>query len=111
VARKGRGARRGTDPVYAAEHDALPRVVALKGGHTAIVFAGGRKWLHAVAMDQPIGIVTLPIANDFDTLELKGKPYPVRRAARIYLRSPIVKTERAKRVLRALAKGTTEVLA
>lgn len=95
---------RKTDP-------ALPRVLLMKGGHTAIVFAAGRKWLHAVAMDHPIGIVTLPLLNDFDELQLKGKPYPVRRAARTYLRSPITKTDRAKRVLRALARGDTEVLA
>lgn len=89
----------------------LPRVVLMKGGHTAIVFAAGRKWLHAVAMNQPIGIVTLPVLNDFDELQLKGKAYPVRRAARVYLRSPIAKTDRAGRVLRQLAKGATEVLA
>jgi hypothetical protein len=77
---------------------ALPRVLLSAGGHSFIVFAAGRKWLHAVAMGEPITVVTLPIVNSFDEAQLKGKPYPVRRAAR-------AKTERARRVLRALARG------
>lgn len=90
---------------------ALPRVLLGQNGRSVIVFAAGRKWLHAVAMGEPISVVTLPLMNDCDEALLKGKPYPVRRAARIYLRSEIGKTDRAKRILRALARGETEVLA
>lgn len=89
----------------------LPSVLLGAGGRSCIAFAAGRKYLHVVAMGEPIGISTVPLQSNFDAAQLKGKPYPVRRAARIYLRSQITKTERAKRILRALAKGETEVLA
>lgn len=89
----------------------LPAVVLGAGGRSAIAFAAGRKYLHVVKMGEPITIDSLPLDAALDPAQLKGKPYPVRRAARIYLRSHIEKTDRAKRVLRALAKGETEVLA
>lgn len=91
---------------------ALPAVLFGAGGksRSCIAFAAGRKYLHVVKMDEPIAVDSLPIAAALDPALLKGKPYPVRRAARIYLRSPIEKTERAKRVLRALANGDKGVL-
>lgn len=89
----------------------LPSVLLAGGGRSCIAFAAGRKYIHAVAMGEPIGLVSLPLTGRLDPAQLKGKPYPVRRAARIYLKSQITKTDRAKRILRALAKGDTEVLA
>jgi hypothetical protein len=91
----------------------LPAVLFGAGGksRSCIAFAAGRKYLHVVTMGEPIGIDSLPLEAALDPAQLKGKPYPVRRAARIYLRSHIEKTDRAKRILRALAKGDTEVLA
>ena len=87
----------------------VPTVLLGAGGRTCIAFSAGRKYLHAVCMDQPIGLVALPLEHDLVPLHLKGQPYPVRRAARIYLRSQIAKTGRAKRILRQLAKGENEV--
>ena len=84
---------------------AIPLVLRGAGGRTFIAFSGGRKWLQAVAMREPIRVVSLPLEHGLKPLELKGKPYPVRRAARMYLRSQVTKTERARRVLRALVKN------
>ncbi len=42
---------------------------------------------------------------------LNGKPYPARRAARLYLKSGFEISVRARRVLRLVAKGETEILA
>lgn len=91
----------------------LPAVLFGAGGksRSCIAFAAGRKYLHVIRMHEPISVESLPLASPLDPALLKGKPYPVRRAARIYLRSHIEKTDRAKRILRALAKGDTEVLA
>ncbi len=76
------------------------------GNRTLIVFQRGRKWLHAVAMDTPIALVKVPTdARDLALLELKGKPYPAKRAARIYLKSQIPKTDKARATLRRIAKG------
>lgn len=83
----------------------FPCVLRGPGGHSFIAFKAGRKWLHAVAMDQPIALVTLPLENNqLVPLERKGKPYPVPRAARMYLRSEIEKTDSARRVLRELTR-------
>lgn len=91
---------------------ALPSVLLGAGGRSCIAFAVGRKYLQCVFMGEPIGVESVALDNfQSDVALLKGKPYPVRRAARIYLKSQITKTERARRVLRALAKGDTEVLA
>lgn len=83
---------------------AVPLVLRGQGGRTLIAFAAGRKWLKAVAMGEPIALVELPLEHGLAPLELKGKPYPVRRAARRFLRSELDKTDKAKRVLRALVK-------
>jgi hypothetical protein len=90
----------------------LPAVLLGAGGRSCIAFAAGRKYLQAVFMGEPIAVESVPLESiKFDRAVLKGKAYPVRRAARIYLKSQISKTDRAKRILRALAKGETEVLA
>jgi hypothetical protein len=100
-------------PTKRAPDFALPAVLFGASGksRSCIAFAVGRKYLHVVKMDEPISVDSLPIEAQLDPALLKGKPYPVKRAARLYLRSQIGKTERAKRILRALAKGDTEVLA
>jgi len=88
----------------------LPLALRGAGGRTVLGFAAGRKYLHAVAMGEPISIVKIPIANGpaLRPVFLKSKPYPIRRAARRYLKSEISKTDRAAKVLRALARGQTE---
>lgn len=88
----------------------IPLVVR-NGSCTAIAFAVGRKYMHAVAMGQPIHLVAIPITQEkaWAPLERNGKPYLVRRAARRYLKSEISKTERAVKVLRALARGETAI--
>jgi hypothetical protein len=88
----------------AARPAALPAVLLGAGGRSCIAFAAGRKYLHVVAMGEPISLAAFPLEHHLDPAQLKGEPYPVRRAARIYLRSQIAKTDRAKRVLRALVK-------
>lgn len=90
----------------------LPSVLIGAGARSCIAFAAGRKYLHAVFMGQPIAVDSIALDNlKLEPALLQGKPYPVRRAARLYLRSQIAKTDRAKRVLRSLAKGETGVLA
>lgn len=84
---------------------AVPLVLRGQGSRTFIAFAAGRKWLKAVAMREPIKLVSLPIEHGLQPLLLKGKPYPVRRAARAYLRSEVDKTKRARQVLRQLVKN------
>jgi hypothetical protein len=81
------------------------------GSRTCIAFHAGRKYLHVVRMDTPIAVDQLPLERAPTPLQLKGKPYPVRRAARAYLRSEIAKTDRARQILRKLAAGATEVRA
>lgn len=91
---------------------ALPSVLIGAGARSCIAFATGRKYLHAVFMGQPIAVDSMALDNlKLEPALLNGKPYPVRRAARLYLRSQITKTDRARRILCALAKGETEVLA
>lgn len=92
----------------------LPAVLLGAGGRTCIAFACGRKFIHAVEMNEPIRISRIALADTRNDVScwpmfLNGKPYPVRRAARYYLRSEISKTGRARKVLRALARGQTEI--
>jgi hypothetical protein len=94
---------RGNKPVAASI--AVPSVLLGAGGRSVIAFQAGRKYLHAVRMDEPIAVVAIPLSSALRAAQLKGKPYPVRRAARLYLESEIAKTGRARRVLRALARG------
>lgn len=92
----------------------LPAVLLGAGGRTCIAFAAGRKYIHAVEMHEPVRLARIPVAGKALAVArwpmfLNGKPYPVRRAARYYLRSEISKTGRAAKVLRALARGQTEI--
>lgn len=82
------------------------QVLVQHGGRSMIVFQRGRKWLHAVAMDTPIAVVKIAAdTRGLTEAQLKGKPYPVKRAARIYLKSQIAKTDKARATLRRIAKG------
>lgn len=83
-----------------------PRVVA-DGSHSLIIFAQGRKYLHAVAMGDTIRIVSVLLSKSdhLRPVRLKNKPYPVKKAVRTYLRSELRKTKRAGKVLRQLLKS------
>ena len=84
----------------------LPAVMVGAGGRTCIAFKVGRKWCHVVKMGEPIAVDAVAIdASDFHALLAAGAPYPVRKAARRYLASEISKTDRALRILRAIARG------
>ena len=82
--------------------------VTSKGGaatqrsRTCIVFSVGRKYMHAVTMDGTIGCIEIARETKLEPLLLKGKPYPIQRAAELYLKSTITKTELAVKVLTKL---------
>ena len=81
-----------------------PQVLVDGNARPLIVFAKGRSRYHAVAArDADIALVTLDTLRDFRSLERRGEPYPVRRAASFWLnhdfRAP---TKRARQVLRGL---------
>lgn len=86
---------------------ALPAVLFGNGLRTCIAYKRGRKYFHAVEMGEPIRITRVSIGDSPARwpMQLRGKPYPVRKAARQYLRSEISKTGRAAKVLRAIARG------
>ena len=82
------------------------RVLQDAGRHSYIVFRAGRKYLHAVALTQSISLVTLPIGQrGLVQAILKDRPYPPKRAARIFLKSPLPKTDKARSVLRSIVKS------
>ena len=72
---------------------------ATQRSRTCIVFSVGRKYMHAVTMDGSIGCVEIARDTKLEPLMLKGKPYPIQRAAELYLKSTLTKTERAVKVL------------
>lgn len=87
------------------------------GSRSLILFAVGRKYAHAVAMGEVIRTIKVergrrpPQGKNQDDgfylpelrpVYLHDLPYPVRRAARTYLRSGLRKSPRAARILRAL---------
>lgn len=72
---------------------------ASQRSRTCIVFSVGRKYMHAVTMDGSIGCVEIARNIKLEPLMLKGKPYPIQRAAELYLKSTLTKTERAVKVL------------
>ena len=80
------------------------REVLLDGSRSMIAFAAGRTYTYAVAMDTPIKVVKLERPQLLRPATLKEKPYPVSRAARIYLKSELPITKRASQILRALIK-------
>ena len=72
---------------------------ATQRSRTCIVFSVGRKYMQAVTMDGTIGCVEIAGDTKLEPLMLKGKPYPIQRAAELYLKSTLTKTERAVKVL------------
>ena len=72
---------------------------ATQRSRTRIVFSVGRKYMHAVTMDGTIGCVEIAKDTKLEPLMLKGKPYPIQRAAELYLKSTLTKTDRAVKVL------------
>lgn len=69
---------------------------------TCIVFSVGRKYLHAVTMDGTIGCVEIDKDTKLEPLMLKGQPYPIQRAAELYLKSTLTKTDCAVKELTKL---------
>ena len=85
------------------------QVLQDSGRHSYIVFSTGRKYFHAVALGSVIVCTKLPVGQaDLEPTTLKGQPYPPKRAARIFLKSPLPKTDKAKSVLRSIVKGTAQ---
>ena len=83
---------------------------AESGWRPAIVKEGGRKWLHLVHVTDGGYVTTskVPIeeAKYFQPLTHKGAPYPVRRAARIFLRKPkAFITKAAREILQEASHG------
>ena len=72
---------------------------ATQRSRTCIVFSVGRSYMHAVTMDGTIGCVEILKGTKLEPLMLKGKPYPIQRAAELYLKSTLTKTDRAVKVL------------
>lgn len=88
------------------------------GSRSLILFAVGRKFAHAVAMGDVIRVVKVELAkrprgqgrlqddafylDELRPAMLRDLPYPIRRAARTYLRSDLRKTPKAAKVLRGL---------
>lgn len=74
--------------------------------HSVILYGAGRKLIYVVRMGNIIREEKLP--KDAQRLFVpalhKGEPYPVRRAARLYLKSSLPKSNRAAKVLRGLVK-------
>lgn len=75
---------------------------AESGWRPAIVKGGGHKWLHLVHFTDGGHVVStkVPVAEAkfFRPLTYRGRPYPLARAARTYLRKPksyITKAARA----------------
>jgi len=81
-----------------------PIVLLDHGGHSLIAFSEGRKYVNAVAFGPQISLVKLERTRGLAPATLAEKPYPVARAARIYMRSGFPMTKRARSVLAGLRK-------
>ena len=79
--------------------------VATQRSRTCIIFSVGRKSMHAVTMDGSIGCIEIAKDRHLEPLMLNGKPYPIERAAALYLGSALTKTEVAVKVLTKLLNG------
>jgi len=84
----------------------VDRRVMADGSHSFIVFAQGRKYLYAIAMGSVIRIITVDRREErhLCPVLLRNEPYPVKKAARLYLRSELPKTKRAGKALRQLLR-------
>ena len=81
-----------------------PCVLLDRGGHSLIAFSEGRKYINAVQFGPSIALVKLERVRDLAPALLDEKPYPVARAARIFMRSGFPMTKRARGVLAGLRK-------
>lgn len=94
-----------------------PQVVRLRrgagqnqaGAENYLVFKEGRTFIHAVTIDKQVKTIALPKEEGryFQPLELKGKPYPVDRAARRFLRAgkALGITKKARTVLNSIKEA------
>lgn len=90
-----------------------PQVVRTRARGLAenlLVFKEGRTLLHAVVLDGHVRTVELPKVEQryFAPLEFRGKPYPIGRAARGFLRAgkTLGITDGAKKVLQTIREAT-----
>jgi hypothetical protein len=83
--------------------------VLFDGSRSMIVFSVKRKYAYAVAMGDTIRLVKLDGLRGLRPVIYRDKPYPVKRAVRIYLRSTQPKTKRAAQVLRGLLRRKNEI--
>ena len=73
------------------------------GSRPVLVFSKGRKLYHAVVADATVRLETFETLRDLLPLDLKGDPYPAKRAASFWLNHDHREiTPRAKLVLRGL---------
>jgi len=88
-----------------------PEVLRNASGRPLIVFARGRVLFHVVeATDSAIKLATLATLRGLQPLELRGNPYPVKRAASYWLNKDYREiTPRAKSVLRGLVARKVKV--
>lgn len=75
-----------------------------------LIVGVGHKWLSCVILDRPIRVVQLPIADHgLHTLKHEGKPYPLKRAIRLFRhfsKFHMGITDGAKNALTELKEGT-----
>lgn len=88
-----------------------PEVLRNANGRPLIVFAKGRALFHIVeASESAIRVNTLPTLRGLQPLELRGNPYPPKRAASFWLNKDYREiTPRAKSVLRGLVARKAKV--
>ena len=81
-----------------------PEVLRNANGRPLIVFGKGRSLFHVVeATDSAIRLTTVPTLRGLQPLELRGNPYPAKRAASFWLNKDYREiTPRARSILRRL---------
>jgi len=64
----------------------VPEIVRDHNAHCLIIVREGHKLIHAIALGQPVRVVKLEKFERryLTALELKGKPYPLARAIRLF---------------------------
>src|SRR5690606_27951983 len=95
------------------EHPAVPAVYINRSRNVTILVSVGRRFLRHIPMDGFLRVEKSPIFSfrrDWAPLEKDGKPYPVARAAKIYLDGVTghYASSEAKRLLTRIAKGAED---
>lgn len=95
------------------EHPAVPAVYINRSRNVTILVSVGRRFLRHIPMGGLLRVEKSPIFNfrrDWAPLEKDGKPYPVARAAKIYLNGVTGNhaSPEAKRLLTRIAKGAED---